>query len=295
MPFDERFHYTHEAMRTAGRHAHGTDSVERTDMRDPIDQLRRNAKNTIGDKPSERGVTAYAFPWSPSFSMSKDSATMMLSLMSTDTPERVFSRCPIYRRLTAAQRRELVLRGPKGVVNFRSYAWSLMYQGIEAYVKFEPGGVSPVTALALLCPEPRIERRFGALSDAVVIPESIRHPRKSFASSRRRETPFWAVIVWALKRYAAMSWNDVNGLSNVFPPDSPVGRRGATRRVLPAACGRGSGAGELPSVHSGSPEFAVMGARTHAGPEAIRADLPIEPYRIAPPLLCSDRLIAPDT
>jgi hypothetical protein len=146
--------------------------------------------------------------------MSKDSATMMLSLMSTDTPERVFSRCPIYRRLTAAQRRELVLRGPKGVVNFRSYAWSLMYQGIEAYVKFEPGGVSPVTALALLCPEPRIERRFGALSDAVVIPESIRHPRKSFASSRRRETPFWAVIVWALKRYAAMSWNDVNGLSN---------------------------------------------------------------------------------
>lgn len=183
-------------------------------MRDAIDQLRRNAQKTLGDRPTTKGKTAYAFPWSASFTL-LDASTMKV-LVTLDRSNWLFSRCPIYKRLNAAQRRELMLRAPKAFLTFRNYGWKLLDDSIDAYRKFEPGGVSPVTAIALLIPEPRMERRFGGLTDLMVIPEPIpqvrRAPRTPASRSRRRT--LWPVVVWSLKRYAGMSWSEIRGLAN---------------------------------------------------------------------------------
>jgi hypothetical protein len=182
-------------------------------MRDPIQQLRRNAIATNAEPPLVKGEVTYAFPWAASYRGPDNSSAGVLSIMTFDHPGRVLTPCPIYRRLNSVQRREVILRGPKWLLGFRSYTLSLLYKSVDAYASSSIRGVSPLTAFALLCPEPRIERRLGPLGDIVVIPEPIRQRRRSDPSARRRDTPPWAVIVWALKRYSTMSWSDIRGLS----------------------------------------------------------------------------------
>jgi hypothetical protein len=182
-------------------------------MKDVIEYLRRNAEKTLDPTPAAPGTVTYAFPWSPTYKNSPERGSGVLRFISWGPPERVLSRCPIYCRLSHEQRRELILRGPKGLMITRNYAWDLFDQSMTAYTEFGPGGVSPATAMALLLPEPRIERRHGSLSDEVVIPERITNRTRIPGWPHRRPAAFWQIVVWALKRYTTMSWKNVSELS----------------------------------------------------------------------------------
>jgi hypothetical protein len=190
-------------------------------MNDLVTQLRKNASRNLGDGPEARGVTTYFFPWSAGFNVRSMPSSHELRRVCTRSPKKVLARCPIYRRLDSQGRKEVILRGPKSLLRYRSYVWTLFQTALDGYESFQPGGVSPVTAMALLLPEPRLERRFGGLSDLLVVPDPVSYRGSGAGASRRHRIAEWHVVIWALKRYTTMSWSNIAGLSSDL-------KRGAT-------------------------------------------------------------------
>ena len=188
-----------------------------------LSQLHKNFKATTQGPLPDRGFVRYSFPWSATFTARDLKSPSDLQLISWRHPEASSKGCPIYKALTPSARRELILRGPKSFLRYRSYQWGLFQTSLDEYARYQPGGVSPFTAMALLFPEPRYEGRAGELSPLLVVPAPL-----ALVDTRgrplRRRTDEWHIIVWALKRYGLVSWTDVTRLG------TDVKRRGTSLR-----------------------------------------------------------------
>ena len=176
-----------------------------------VTQLWKNA--THYDKPAAdtKGQRHTLFPWTGSFVEPKKCGWQDYWIACSRVDKSAITRCPIFRALGSEQKGEIILRGPKWSLSHNSYHWRLMHRALNLYEKSDVGGVSPLTAMALLLPEPRLERRYG-LPDLLVVPQAIGvdHGRRSGPLHRVAE---WHVLFWALKRYTTMSWHDAAELS----------------------------------------------------------------------------------
>lgn len=183
-------------------------------QRDLVEQQLRKQLRFLGSEPPEKPQTLrYVFPWSCAWTLAPQATDAMMRLMCARPPKTHLARCPIYRSLPRHLRHELILRGPKSFLHYQRFAWGLLRQAVDAYPEFTPGGVSPLTAMALLVPEPRFEIRQADLSPRLVIPEVPVIIDSKTGRPATRRTSEWQVVLWALKRYVALSWRNLASLS----------------------------------------------------------------------------------
>ena len=191
--------YTCAAVRTKKRQTHRKRSGD-----DLIRQLRRSLSSLPLDRPDQPGLVRYVFPWSSTFVARASRTPSSIKYICTRSIDVALRPCPIYKRLSPHARHELILRAPKGFLRYRSFRWGLLQSALDAYEASELRGVSPVTAMGLLCPEPRNEIHSNGISPILVIPETNASPRSLE----------WPVVVWAIKRYCNVSWTDVCSLAS---------------------------------------------------------------------------------
>jgi hypothetical protein len=176
-----------------------------------VSQLLKNRARYETPLADSKGKRHLLFPWTGSFIEPKKCAWDDYWFACARGDKAAIIRCPIFRALGAEQKSEVILRGPKWSLTYGSYHWSLMHRALDFYEKSEIAGVSPITAMALLLPEPRLERRHG-IPDVLVVPQSISAPDGRGSGGKHRVAE-WHVVFWALKRYTTMSWRDLANLS----------------------------------------------------------------------------------
>lgn len=176
-----------------------------------VAQLWKNAAHYGKPAAETKGQRHMLFPWTGSFVEPKKCGWEDYWIACSRTHKSAITQCPIFRALGAEQKSEMILRGPKWSLGYGSYHWSLMHKALDFYEKSDIAGVCPVTAMALLLPEPRLERRFG-IPDLLLVPEAIGSTHGPADSSVHRIAE-WHVLIWALKRYTTMSWHDTAELS----------------------------------------------------------------------------------
>jgi len=154
----------------------------------------------------------YVFPWSASIVVDESNPDGMFRFIPSRPIHEGFASCPIYGALSPTHQRELILRAPKTMLRYNSYVWGLLQASLDSYGKFQLGGVSPLTAMGLFAPEPRCEISHSGPFRVIVAPETITPLDPIHGRPMRRRTQEWHVVVWALKRYAGISWSEVAAL-----------------------------------------------------------------------------------
>ena len=122
-------------------------------------------------------------------------------------PRELIDRCPIFRALSPTLKLELLMRAPK--------PWDrkdLLDTALEDYEKSESRGISPLTAMGLLCPSSWYVWHTKALAPQCVSPAPVRFFDEKEQRFVARQTLAWHVIIWALKMYGRFSWADLQDL-----------------------------------------------------------------------------------
>lgn len=196
-----------------------------------LKQLERN-KTLYGMPPLwERGDVGFVFPFLEIAYVPAGNRRAMLDALCIRPPSTALARCPIFQALTREERDEVVLRGPKHSTLFVGRLKTLLIRGFDAYVASTIGGVSPITALALLIPEPRYEQRFGGFPPVLTVPDGIGGFDLDSRRWSRAHSMHWHIMVWSLKRYTSVSWRD---LSAFGPPlqRRPTSLRETIRKLV---------------------------------------------------------------
>ena len=141
--------------------------------------------------------------------------------------ESQLSRSPIYRALSDRGRMDLQLRMPASWNPKHALMAAFLDESLKNYEREDLDGVCPSTVMALLVPEPYYIYAKYAVAPRLVIPEPVSFGERE--TSRR--TDAWHVLLWAAKRYLAISWNQLSSLSPELQR-SPSSLRHTVRRMV---------------------------------------------------------------
>ena len=122
-------------------------------------------------------------------------------------PATNYERCPLYRKLRSGQRARLLLRAPKP-----AHPPDLLDGVLKYYGGHNRRGISPFTAMAVLCPASFCVWKRRDPSPCWVEPQPLHFYGMREQRFVCRRTEPWHVLVWALKKYAPLSWSDIRSL-----------------------------------------------------------------------------------